>query len=1056
MGNNNVRQKKRKIIPLKPSKKCDYNYAEIQAIWHYYAMPKLKNTLTKENITSENLLPVITPEQEITLAASDLQKFLTKELKRNVQERILFIPLKVTLKKTHWIALVSYINKKNQIIYAWLINSLDDKPQEDSVIKTEITRQLRLACPSFTSVQQYVSYVQNHPKNSSALCLENAIEMVKRIYFGTTHQPFVTTFYDEEQINQTILKQLKKANAVRGKEEEKSAYTKHPAEKGREEEEDKSEEDQPTNTTPPFDSNTFDPEKVIKHSDNLYKRLGVEDNASSTTIKKAYRNLATMAHPDKGGSHEWMRDLNEAYEKLGDSSKREEFDISWDLFHEGATQNLSETATLMSSGLSPSQKIKAQHAALVRQYETAPLTKESSQSYFKPFHSTVYDESSFRDTVNSFVKQSVLDKRVEIMERWRVQQAEATLLNHTQNALKTAIFTQYPVYWSLILIVAASQVSQLPSISDPWNIAMNSLFITGILVTGIVSIVAYEIYLAKKSPDLPPVPDAIKFKNPTQHGDIFSLIDEKTKYAEFLPSQSLALNDEKSLTPAIAIKLFRKFLRGKFYSSTLNKIFTYFTRQLDSIKLTHARSPEILLYEGMKEIFSRAMGSAMRGNQQEPLLFSIKKITDYAKQTSGTLTELLVTLFQDRYFRALFSQGLHAYWRSGVDILNQENRAAFDGRTTAHIKLEAFERLIEIDRSITFNQSFQQGVRIVRLLQQFDKDLYDNEPKDPSAPYFRKMVYQILDWIPGLSSRITYEIFANIFLQAGIFLQCASTVEPSPEMQMADEQLALQMYNTAFYFARRTTPNAELYAYLQGLKYIASFQFTDNYLTKLVPALQEHALKVADFFPFFEAHRPNITFFIEESESRTLMLMRHFLQVLVRRIQNKKSFDHSESSILYQAYEACIKNWYQGYHDPILESRFRWELMSALLREKNWGASNFSHNVTSPWTMISRDSEGWMRPGDIPFPSHPAVEKYRSLNGIKFNTETGEITFFLTPWHSKDPAYTKVLTNFDITEMIAKNFTGAYFSLDPIIQIAFIILSISCVFLLPDYSGLSF
>lgn len=57
-----------------------------------------------------------------------------------------------------------------------------------------------------------------------------------------------------------------------------------------------------------------------------YKVLGVEKTASAADIKKAYRNAAKKHHPDKGGKAEEFKKINEAYETLGDSKKRANYD----------------------------------------------------------------------------------------------------------------------------------------------------------------------------------------------------------------------------------------------------------------------------------------------------------------------------------------------------------------------------------------------------------------------------------------------------------------------------------------------------------------------------------------------------------------------------------------------------------------------------------------------------------------------------------------------------------------------------------------------------------
>ncbi len=62
-------------------------------------------------------------------------------------------------------------------------------------------------------------------------------------------------------------------------------------------------------------------------SKDYYKILGLEKNASEEEIKKAYRRLAHQYHPDKnGGDEQKFKDVNEAYQVLGDKQKRAQFD----------------------------------------------------------------------------------------------------------------------------------------------------------------------------------------------------------------------------------------------------------------------------------------------------------------------------------------------------------------------------------------------------------------------------------------------------------------------------------------------------------------------------------------------------------------------------------------------------------------------------------------------------------------------------------------------------------------------------------------------------------
>ncbi len=59
---------------------------------------------------------------------------------------------------------------------------------------------------------------------------------------------------------------------------------------------------------------------------DYYNILGVERTASQDEIKRAFRKLAHEHHPDKGGSEAKFKEINEAYQALGDTEKRSRYD----------------------------------------------------------------------------------------------------------------------------------------------------------------------------------------------------------------------------------------------------------------------------------------------------------------------------------------------------------------------------------------------------------------------------------------------------------------------------------------------------------------------------------------------------------------------------------------------------------------------------------------------------------------------------------------------------------------------------------------------------------
>jgi curved DNA-binding protein len=74
---------------------------------------------------------------------------------------------------------------------------------------------------------------------------------------------------------------------------------------------------------------------------DYYKVLGVERTASGDDIRKAFRKLARVYHPDvakdKKRAEEKFKEINEAYEVLGDPEKRKKYDeLGADWKHGGA------------------------------------------------------------------------------------------------------------------------------------------------------------------------------------------------------------------------------------------------------------------------------------------------------------------------------------------------------------------------------------------------------------------------------------------------------------------------------------------------------------------------------------------------------------------------------------------------------------------------------------------------------------------------------------------------------------------------------------------------
>lgn len=59
---------------------------------------------------------------------------------------------------------------------------------------------------------------------------------------------------------------------------------------------------------------------------DLYVTLGISRQASMEEIKLAYRKMSLIHHPDKGGTEESFKNINEAYQILSNETKRKRYD----------------------------------------------------------------------------------------------------------------------------------------------------------------------------------------------------------------------------------------------------------------------------------------------------------------------------------------------------------------------------------------------------------------------------------------------------------------------------------------------------------------------------------------------------------------------------------------------------------------------------------------------------------------------------------------------------------------------------------------------------------
>ena len=513
--------------------------------------------------------------------------------------------------------------------------------------------------------------------------------------------------------------------------------------------------------------------------------------------------------------------------------------------------------------------------------------------------------------------------------------------------------------------------------------------------------------------------------------NIFTLVKLKKNW-----SAKPFIMTDGGLTPATAFELFLRFLKGEFYGKNLHIVIDAFDQAAQKVKDKH----EFNLYEGMKDIL---VFGVIQPKVDDALVRALQKITDYIKRHATTNLAMcyMAPLLQSSYFRHLFSLALHLYWISDVNITDELNLKKFNGEEQAK---DFFEKLKE-KNFVSNNKNDASLIRYVRVLFRFEKAINqaqqanvnsnDNDYNQSVATLLREKAFLILDWVGALIGHVRPGLIANSFFQAGIYFQKAAQIEEIPAKQMADEKSSLSCYLVAMELGRHAKPDFELYIHTHGIKCILGLKYAHEDIAQIVKALQQKALIRANVYPFFQGIQSNIDFFKQEDEM--LVTMRQLLHTLVGMMEynqksksNKNPLDHEYVLILKEAFEACLQDWYHEKHNPEEEKAFRLKLMLELLSINRWTFTHIKTNLQSPLVQVNRDSKGWMLADrSLSFSSEKSDVFFRSINGIEIDDKTGQIKFNFEP-ASENSSHSKLISAFDLQQLLALQVTSALFSLD--------------------------
>lgn len=123
---------------------------------------------------------------------------------------------------------------------------------------------------------------------------------------------------------------------------------------------------------------------------DYYGSLGISSGASQDEVKKAFRKLAQIHHPDKKGDEEKFKEINEAFQVLGDENKRKAYDNLGKATSEGDTSTRSRETTGPRQASNPSQT-RTTH----REYTGDPLADLFGAEGYSSFFESMFSGTPF-------------------------------------------------------------------------------------------------------------------------------------------------------------------------------------------------------------------------------------------------------------------------------------------------------------------------------------------------------------------------------------------------------------------------------------------------------------------------------------------------------------------------------------------------------------------------------------------------------------------------------------------------------------------------------------
>ena len=557
------------------------------------------------------------------------------------------------------------------------------------------------------------------------------------------------------------------------------------------------------------------------------------------------------------------------------------------------------------------------------------------------------------------------------------------------------------------------------------------------------------------------IPVAFDMKNvvPVHQSQLFDIstregVIKEGGLLEFLKKHALSHKDamlpsgvwRTPLTPQHAIGVLIDFVEGDYRGLQLKQLYDYMMAEAENVD-----QRERQLYLALANIFifayreslpselekSTAPSMTMSGHK------SLCAVTNYIKKTSSFSMSYCASLLQNEYFRDFYQWILvNAVWRQPDPKLIQNTLAEYNNYDHTREELQKLlDRQESLPEDAEMRSGFEQWVTTYKYLYLYEKNAKEHREKPvylKSAEHHIECAYDIMDWFPVLGERVPREILANLLLQAGAQMQVSGQLSTNHPEKMACEKLSYEFYMNALMFANRSSLDVELYVLQHIISNISDYRFQNESAKKALPELVKLYSHISNVFPLYEEPQAHIQLF-STSDNGLQGTMRRLLYVLVDVVRFNRShaadeakpFDHKYVDVLYYAYEACLRRWYES--NEATEKDIRTTLMEELLADRGWKFSDLNKRLQSPYIMIDRTPDGWLSPTrTLALPTKEKQTAFASLDAIEIDDNTGNFHFVMrdiTGW--QDPQQ-RVVSFSDIQEIFSHNVTGALLSLDEV------------------------